>query len=78
MRKAVLQSVRNLISRVLGVDRRHVEAITDLKNDLGADSLDKIEVAMELEEEFDIDIANSETLDMDTVNDAARIVERET
>ena len=70
MRQAVLQSVRHLISRVFRVDRRHVDAQTNLKRDLGADSLDKVEVAMKLEEEFDINIPDDAAEKIQTVGQA--------
>lgn len=77
MRDSILQAVRALISRVLGVDRKYVEPQTDLNRDLGADSLDKIEVAMQLEDEFQVEISNDDALSIDTVKDAARLVESE-
>lgn len=77
MRKSILRSVRTSISRVFGVDQQLVGPQTDLKHDLGADSLDKIGVAIELEEEFGVDITNSDALDVQTVKDAARLVDKE-
>ncbi|MBM3494058.1 MAG: acyl carrier protein [Armatimonadetes bacterium] len=46
--------------------------------DLGADSLDVVELVMALEEEFDIDIPDEEAEDIKTVGDAVRYIEEKT
>ena len=74
MRKEIIRRVRTLIARAFGVSRDHIKPDTDLQQQLGADSLDKVEVAMRLEEEFGVEIADAKAIAIDTVNDAARLV----
>ncbi len=75
MDNKLIQTVRTLIARVFGVSRDHVKPETDLQQQLGADSLDKVEIAIRLEEEFDVKISDSKAIAIDTVNDAASLVE---
>lgn len=74
MNNNLIQDVRTLIARALGVSRAHVKPETELQEQLGADSLDKVELAMRLEEEFDVDIPDSKAIAINTVNDAASLV----
>jgi acyl carrier protein len=75
MREKNLPRVRVVVSRVFGVASTHVRPNTDLKRDLGVDSLDKIELAMQLEEEFGVAISDGDALGTNTVRDMARLVE---
>ena len=52
----VSQRVIDIVAEQLGVDKEKVTSETSFVNDLGADSLDTVELVMELEEEFDINI----------------------
>ena len=66
---AVVDKVKELISKQLN---RPIEEITDDKEivkDLGADSLDVVEMLMSLEEEFDIEIPDSDAEKVVTVGD---------
>lgn len=74
MSRTLIQRVRALIANVLGVNRTALKPDTDLTEELGADSLDKVEVAMSLEETFDVEIRDSEAIAIDTVKDAAELV----
>ena len=53
---AVQERVIDIVAEQLGVDKEKVTPETSFVNDLGADSLDTVELVMELEEEFDINI----------------------
>jgi acyl carrier protein len=74
MRTATLAAVRDLIARVLEVDRSLVVSETRLIQDLGADSIDRLEVATELEEEFGVSLSDDQIQRMNTVHDAAEMV----
>ena len=51
-----MERVTDIVADQLGVDKEKITAETSFVNDLGADSLDTVELVMELEEEFDINI----------------------
>ena len=71
---ATLTAVRDLIARVLQVDCELVSPETDLKQDLGADSIDRLELATELEEMFGIVLTDEQIERIKTVFDAAAMV----
>lgn len=70
-----IERIRTVICRVFGLNREHVERTTNLQTDLGADSLDMVEVTMKLEEEFDVKIPDADGLSIRTVDDAAKLVD---
>jgi len=53
---SVAERVVEIVAEQLGVDKEKITPETSFVNDLGADSLDTVELVMELEEEFDINI----------------------
>ena len=57
---SVAERVIDIVSEQLGVEKEKVSPETSFVNDLGADSLDTVELVMELEEEFDITIPDDE------------------
>jgi acyl carrier protein len=59
----------------LGVDKEKVTPETSFVNDLGADSLDTVELVMELEEEFDITIPDDAAEKIQTVGQAVQYIE---
>lgn len=67
--------VRDLISEKLGVDKKTVVPSSLLVDDLGADSLDRVELVMALEDEFDLEIPDEDTEKMKTVKDVVSYVE---
>jgi len=72
---AVVDKVKELISKQLN---RPVEEITDDKEivkDLGADSLDVVEMLMSLEEEFDITVPEEDAVNIKTVGDIVELIE---
>ena len=66
----VEERVKNIIVEQLGVDAAQVAPDTSFVEDLGADSLDTVELVMAFEEEFDIEIPDEEAEKMSTVGDA--------
>ena len=66
----VFEKVKGIIVEQLGVAEASVTMEASFIDDLGADSLDIVELVMALEEEFDIEIANEEAENIVTVADA--------
>ena len=67
--------VTEIIVDKLGVDVAEVKPEASFTNDLGADSLDTVELIMELEKEFDVQIPDSEAEKIQTVGDAIAYIE---
>lgn len=66
----VEQRVKEIIVEQLGVDASEVTQQASFVNDLGADSLDTVELVMALEEEFDIEIPDEEAEKIQSVSQA--------
>ena len=67
--------VQSIIVDKLGVDESEVVADASFTNDLGADSLDTVELIMEFEKEFNITIPDDEAEKIGTVADAVKYIE---
>ncbi len=63
------------MSEQLGVDKDKITLETSFVNDLGADSLDTVELVMELEEEFDISIPDESAEKIQKVGEAVNFIE---
>lgn len=70
-----LQKVREIVAEQLGVDVDEVTPDASFIDDLGADSLDTVELVMALEEGFDIEIPDEDAEQIKTVNDAIKYIE---
>ena len=70
-----LERVRNIVVEQLGVEADTVKAESHFQNDLGADSLDTVELVMAFEEEFDMEIPDEEAEDIATVADAVKYID---
>ena len=66
----IQQKVTDLIVDQLGVDADSVNANAHFIDDLGADSLDTVELVMAFEEEFDMEISDEDAEKLETVGDA--------
>jgi len=71
----VAEKVKAIIIDNLGVDASEVTAAASFTNDLGADSLDTVELIMEFEKEFDITIPDDKAEAIATVGDAVSFIE---
>jgi len=67
--------VKAIIVDKLGVDENEVAAEASFTNDLGADSLDTVELIMEFEKEFNIAIPDDQAENIGTVGDAIKYIE---
>lgn len=70
----IKQKVFELVSKQLGVDIEKISDDTSFTNDLGADSLDLVELVMELEEKFGIKIPEEMSDKIQTVGDAIKFI----
>ena len=64
------ERVIDIVAEQLGVDKEKVKPETSFVNDLGADSLDTVELVMELEEEFNVNIPDDAAEKIETVGQA--------
>ena len=71
----IATKVKAIIVDKLGVDEKDVTPEASFTNDLGADSLDTVELIMELEREFDVKIPESQSDTIQTVGDAIKFIE---
>jgi acyl carrier protein len=71
----VAEKVKAIIVDKLGVDESEVVETANFTNDLGADSLDTVELIMEFEKEFGVSIPDEEAQKIATVGDAITHVE---
>ncbi len=71
----VAEEVKKIIVEQLGVDEEEVKPEAKFIEDLGADSLDTVELVMAMEEKFGIDIPDSDAQKIVTVQDAIDYVE---
>ncbi|MBM3419617.1 MAG: acyl carrier protein [Bacteroidetes bacterium] len=67
--------VKQIIVDKLGVDESEVTADASFTNDLGADSLDTVELIMEFEKEFNIGIPDDKAESISTVGEAIKYIE---
>ncbi len=74
----VFDQVKSIIVEVLKVDAEKVTLETNLAEDLGADSLDAVDVVMELEEKYDIEIPDEAAQNLKTVQDLVSYIESQT
>mgnify|MGYP006374864661 FL=1 len=72
----IAEDVKKIIVERLGVDPAEVTEVASFQNDLGADSLDIVELIMEFEKTFDIEIPDDDASDkISTVGDAIKYIE---
>jgi acyl carrier protein len=71
------QRVKDIIINELGVEAEKVTADASFVEDLGADSLDTVELVMAFEEEFGIEIPDEDAEKMQTVGDAVKYIQEQ-
>ena len=70
------QRVRKIIAEQLGVNEAEIKNESSFVNDLGADSLDTVELVMALEEEFDIEIPDEKAEEITTVQQSVDFINK--
>ena len=75
---ATVDKVKSIIVEQLGVKSEDITPGSSFINDLGADSLDTVELVMALEEEFGIEIPDEDAEKITTVGDAIKYIEEKT
>lgn len=73
---SVLERVKKVVVDQLGVDEAEVTASASFTQDLGADSLDTVELVMAFEEEFGTEIPDEDAEKIQTVQDAVNYIEK--
>ncbi|MBP9866359.1 MAG: acyl carrier protein [Candidatus Omnitrophica bacterium] len=73
---AIQDKITEIIVEQLGVKPEEVTPEASFVDDLGADSLDTVELVMALEEEFGIEIPDEDAEKIQTVGDASRYIEK--
>jgi acyl carrier protein len=73
--ESVLDRIRRIIVDRLGVAESEVTAEASFKDDLGADSLDVVELIMELEDEFDLEISDDDAEKITSVGQVVAYIE---
>ena len=78
MSSASEEKIKSIIAEQLGVKPEEVTPQASFIDDLGADSLDTVELIMALEEEFNVEIPDEDAEKMTTVGDAIKYIENKT
>jgi len=71
---SIEEKVNEIIVKQMGVNKEQVKPETSFINDLGADSLDTVELVMELEDAFDLNIPDEDAEKIQTVGDAINYI----
>jgi acyl carrier protein len=74
-KEAIFEKVKKIVTEQLSVEAKEVKPESNFQNDLGADSLDTVELVMALEEEFDIEIPDEAAEKITTVGDAVQYIQ---
>ncbi len=69
------EQIRDIISRQLEIDEEDITMDTNLKEDLDADSLDMVDLAISFEDEFEVEVPDSVLEKFETVGDIVRYFE---
>ncbi|MBN1794704.1 MAG: acyl carrier protein [Candidatus Omnitrophica bacterium] len=75
---ATVDRIKKIIAEQLGVKEEEVTESASFIDDLGADSLDTVELVMALEEEFGLEIPDEDAEKMTTVGDVVKYIEEKT
>lgn len=72
----MIEKIKELLAKQLRLDVNTLEDDTNIVEDLGADSLDMVDMLMTLEENFGITVSDEEALTLKTIRDVAEFIER--
>ncbi len=71
-----IDKIKTILADTLDVNEDEISADTNIATDLGADSLDVVEILMSIEDEFDIEIPDSEIENIHTVSELVEYIEK--
>ncbi len=72
----MFEKVRAIIANELNIDESKITLDSTLSEDLGADSLDAVELIMALEDEFGVQVSDEDAQGIQTVGDIVKLVEK--
>lgn len=72
----VYEKIVSLLSEQLGIDKEKITPDSDVVKDLGADSLDVVQMLMAMEEEYGITVSEDDAANLRTVSDIVAILEK--
>jgi len=71
----MLEKMREIICEFVDIDPESITLETNIRSDLGLNSLELVNLAVEIEEEFEVEIPDREAMGLETVADVIRIIE---
>lgn len=71
----MLDKIRNIICEFVDMKPEEITLETNIRTELGLNSLELVNLAVEIEEEFDVEIPDREAMGLETVADAIKIIE---
>ena len=71
----ILDKVKEILADTLGVSEDELSADTNIATDLGADSLDVVEILMAIQDEFDVEVPDSEIENIRTIGELVEFIE---
>lgn len=71
----IFEKVRDILCEQLDLDESRVTMKSDIANDLGADSLDVVDLIMSLEDEFEVEMPDEDVTNIKTVGDIVNYIE---
>jgi len=69
------EKIIQIVAKQLRIDPSEIDLNTDIVEDIGADSLDLVEILMAIEEEYDISVPDEEVVNFKTIRDLVEYVE---
>ncbi len=72
---ATVDTVKEIVAKQLNISVDGIDADKEVVKDLGADSLDVVEMLMNIEDEFGISVPEEEAVNIKTVNDIVKIID---
>ena len=75
-KEEIYDIVKEILVKSLGIDEKKVQLKANIVDDLGADSLDSVEVIIEIEERFNIAIPDEDAISIKTVQDLVDYIEK--
>lgn len=72
----VLEKVKSILSEQFDVEEDEITAETSIQDDLGADSLDVVDLLMSIEDEFEVEVPDSEIENIKTVGNLVDFIEK--